>query len=273
MTLERCGPVVLVGAGKMGGALLEGWLARGLPAGQVYVQDPAPPEECAAIISSNAIVLNKPLNDIPDPVLVLLAVKPQVMDQVLDSVKGLVRPGTAFLSIAAGRTVESLAQRLGADTAVIRTIPNTPAAIGRGITVAFAGDNVSDAQRKLATDLLTAVGDVVWVDDEGLIDAATAVSGSGPAYVFYLVECLAQAGVAAGLDKDAAARLARVTIEGAGELLHQSALAPETLRKNVTSPGGTTQAALEVLSRDGGLPDIMRDAVLAALKRARELAQ
>ena len=273
MTLERCGPVVLVGAGKMGGALLEGWLAKGLPAQRIYVQDPAPPDECAAIISRNAIALNKPLETLPDPALVLLAVKPQVMDQVLDGLKALVRPGTAFLSIAAGRTVASMAQRLGEDTAIIRTIPNTPAAIGRGITVAFAGEGVSGAQRELASGLLAAVGDVVWVDEEGLIDAATAVSGSGPAYVFYLVECLAQAGIAAGLDKDAAAKLARVTVEGAGELLHQSALAPETLRKNVTSPGGTTQAALEVLSRDGGLPDIMRDAVLAALKRARELAQ
>lgn len=273
MTLVSAGPIVLVGAGKMGGALLEGWLARGLAPRNVFIQDPNPTEDCQRLAGDHAIALNRAPADIPDPALLLLAVKPQVMDQVLAGLGDLVRPGTVVVSIAAGRTLSSLSARLGADAAIIRTIPNTPAAVGRGVTVAFANEHVSAAQRDLAGNLLAAVGIVEWVGEEALIDAATAVSGSGPAYVFYLAECLAEAGIAAGLPEELAHRIARATVEGAGELLHRSPLPPATLRANVTSPGGTTAAALEILGRDPGLPELMKRAVAAAARRARELAQ
>ena len=273
MTPSVAGPIVLVGAGKMGGALLEGWLAGGINPKQIYIQDPNPPEECRVLIDKHGIAANAAQDDIPDPAIVLLAVKPQIMDKVLSGLGGLVRPGALYVSVAAGRTVASMAAHLGGGAAIVRTIPNTPAAVGRGITVCFANAHVSAAQRALADDLLQAVGAVAWVAEESLIDAATAVSGSGPAYVFYLTECLAAAGMEAGLPAETAALLARATVEGAGELMYRSELTPATLRQNVTSPNGTTAAALAVLGKEPGLRDLMVQAVAAAARRAKELSE
>jgi pyrroline-5-carboxylate reductase len=177
------------------------------------------------------------------------------------------------LSIAAGRTIAGFERHLASGTAVIRSMPNTPAAIGRGITVAVGNPHVTPAQRQACDGLLAAVGEVAWVDDEDLLDAVTAVSGSGPAYAFYLAECLGDAGIAAGLEPALAKKLARWTVAGAGELLHRSDLGADTLRQNVTSPGGTTFAALQVLMADQGLPKLMREAVAAATRRSRELAK
>ena len=202
---------------------------------------------------------------------VVFAVKPQVVDDVLPSYRHLARAGTLFLSIVAGKTLGGLARHLGS-ASIIRTMPNTPAAIGRGITVACANPFVTLAQRQLCDRLLAAIGESSWVEDEGLIDVVTAVSGSGPAYVFLLIETLARAGEAEGLSSDLALRLARSTVAGSGELARISADSPAQLRENVTSPGGTTRAALDVLMAADGLEALIRRAVAAAAARSRELA-
>ncbi|MFZ1102439.1 MAG: pyrroline-5-carboxylate reductase, partial [Hyphomicrobiaceae bacterium] len=207
------------------------------------------------------------------PAVLLVAVKPQAMDEVLPPLAKLVGRGTVVVSIAAGRQIGGLAVHLAEGTAIVRAMPNTPASVGRGITVAVGNAHVTAAQRDACDRLLRAVGEVSWVDDEGLMDAVTAVSGSGPAYVFHLAECLAQAGAAAGLAPELAQKLARWTVAGAGELLHRSDLDAATLRRNVTSPAGTTAAGLEVLMADDGLAELMRKAVAAAARRSRELAK
>lgn len=267
------GPLLLVGAGNMGGALLKGWLAGGLDVGLVAVQDPSPPEPMRALLAEHAIAYsaNPPLLPSP-PAAIVLAVKPQLMEEVAPSVGRLSGPRTVVLSVAAGRTVASLARHFPAGTAIVRSIPNTPAAVGRGITAAIANAATTPVQKTLCDRLLSAVGEVAWVEAEGMIDAATAVSGSGPAYVFLLAECLAKAGEAIGLAPELAARLARATVSGSGELLHQSELSPTVLRHNVTSPKGTTAAALDVLMAQGGLQELMTAAVAAAEARARALA-
>lgn len=262
------GTLVLVGAGKMGGAMLEGWLALGLDPKRVAIQEPQPAPDIAAL-AARGVRIN-PLS-VDDASVIVIAVKPQVAGDVVPKLKSLVRPGTVAVSVMAGKTLAFLEGALG-DCAIVRSIPNTPAAIGRGITVAVPNAKVSAAQRALSHTLLSSVGAVEWVDDEGLIDAATAVSGSGPAYVFLLAETLARAGAAAGLPADLAARLARATVAGSGELLHRSPLDAATLRQNVTSPGGTTAAALAVLMAADGLDPLMEKAVAAATKRSRELA-
>jgi pyrroline-5-carboxylate reductase len=275
MTLKLSGPLVLVGAGNMGGAMLSGWLDRGLNAADIYVLDPKPSDDLLQLVADTGLHLNPAQKDIPDPALVLLAVKPQMMDVALDGLDDLVRPGAVYLSIAAGKTIPYFEEKLnrpGQDAAIVRSIPNTPAAVGRGITVACANPSVSTDQKAMCTSLLEAIGEVGWVDEEILIDAVTAVSGSGPAYVFYLAECMAKAGEALGLPADLAARLGRVTVEGAGELMHQSSDAPTELRRKVTSPAGTTAAALDVLMGDNGLPDLMEKAIRAAEKRSRDLS-
>lgn len=269
MTLAIGGPLLLVGAGRMGGALLQGWLARGFEPAMLHVQDPDPPAEIRALIADRALPTAPPAQA---PAVIVLAVKPQTMNAVLPQLKAHVGPDTVVLSIAAGRTISGIAAQLGADVAIVRSMPNTPAAIGRGITVACANAAVTREQADRCSLLLEAVGEVAWVDDEGLLDPVTAVSGSGPAYVFLLTECLAEAGVRAGLAPELAARLARATVAGAGELMHRSALDPTTLRHNVTSPGGTTAAALDVLMAPGGLADLMARAVAAAARRSRELS-
>ena len=268
---SREAPLVLVGAGKMGGALLSGWLERGLDPGAALVIDPSPPPDTTAILSLAGIAAEaSPPAGVAARVLVV-AVKPQVMGQVLPGLRPLVGAGTVTLSIAAGTTLADLEAGLG-PAAIVRSIPNTPAQIGRGITGAVANSRVTPDERALVTSLLEAVGAVAWLDREADIDAVTAISGSGPAYVFHLAECLAEAAVSLGLTPELADRLARATVEGAGELLYRSELAPGELRRNVTSPGGTTAAALAVLTAEGGLSDLMKRAAAAAKKRSEELS-
>lgn len=268
------GSLLLVGAGKMGGAMLSGWLEDGLDPGQVLVQDPAPPPEMSTLLSKYAITPASSFERLPgQPAVIILAVKPQVMDNVLPSVAPHVGLDTLVISVAAGRTIANLRKYLPDDAAVVRAMPNTPAAVGRGITGTFATPEVTAPQRALCTALLSAVGKVAWVDEEPLIDAVTGVSGSGPAYIFHLVEALAAAGEKQGLAPDLAMELARTTVTGAGELLHRSDLPAATLRENVTSPGGTTAAALAVLMDEAhGFPPLLTAAVAAARKRASDLS-
>ncbi len=274
MALNLDGTLLLAGAGNMGGAMLAGWLERGLDPKKILIQDPSPPPAMMALLTKHAITPQSSIAALDRPPAVLLAaVKPQVMDKVFAPLAKLAGPDTVVLSVAAGRTIASYACHLPPNTAIVRTIPNTPASVGRGITVAVANPHVTARQRKMCDDLLAAVGAVAWVDDEALIDPVTAVSGSGPAYVFLLAECLAEAGVKAGLPADLAEQLARWTVSGAGELLHRSDLPAATLRQNVTSPNGTTYAALQVLMAEKGLQPIMTEAVAAATKRSKELAQ
>lgn len=273
MSLQVNGAVLLVGAGKMGAAMLSGWLAQGLKPQDVLIQEPNMSAEAAELAARHGVRAMAAIEtlDAP-PAVIVMAVKPQVMDQVFPGVAKLAGPQTVVLSIAAGKSVASFERHLAPGAAVVRAMPNTPAAIGRGISGAVANAHVTPAQKAACDALLSAVGGVVWVNDESLIDAVTAVSGSGPAYVFLLAECLAEAGKAAGLEADLAMQLARATVTGAGELLHRSPLDAATLRQNVTSPGGTTAAALGVLMREkDGLRDLMREAVFAAQKRGREL--
>lgn len=273
MTLSLNGRLLLAGAGKMGGAMLTGWLDRGLDPRQIVVQDPAPPPETAQLLARHGIETLQPPASLPEPpAVIVVAVKPQIADQVFPGLAAVAGPETLVLSVAAGRTIASFEAHLPAGTAVVRSIPNTPAAIGRGITVCCANADVSAAQRELCQSLLSAIGEVGWVEDEGLIDAATAVSGSGPAYVFLLAECLAEAARAVGIEPGLARRLADATISGSGELLRQSGLEPAVLRQNVTSPGGTTAAALAVLMAEDGLQPLLTRAVEAAASRSRELS-
>jgi pyrroline-5-carboxylate reductase len=264
------GRLLLVGAGKMGGALLEGWLRIDLDPNKVAVIEPAPPPQILELVQ-RGVMLNPDLRTLADVTAIVLAVKPQVAPQAISPLLAVVSPMTVVVSIMAGRTLQFLSAALSKPCAIVRAMPNTPAAIGRGITVAVPR-RANEAQRALADRLLSATGAVEWVDDESLMDAVTAVSGSGPAYVFLLAETLARAGAAAGLPADLAAKLARETVAGAGELLHRSTLTPAALRENVTSPGGTTAAALAVLLAQDGLAPLMDRAVAAATARSRELA-
>ncbi|MFG1427832.1 pyrroline-5-carboxylate reductase [Roseixanthobacter glucoisosaccharinicivorans] len=267
------GPVVLVGAGKMGGALLDGWFRLGLEPAKAVVLDPNLPGPAAAALLAHGAHPNPDLSQIADPAVLVLAVKPQVAPAVLATVRSLVKPGTVVVSIMAGRTLGFLQEALPRGTAIVRTIPNTPAAIGHGITVAVPNAAANAAQREVAAALLGAVGPVEWIEDEDLMDAATAVSGSGPAYVFLLAETLAKAGVAAGLPAPLADRLARATVSGAGALIAQSGTEPSTLRENVTSPAGTTAAALGVLmDPETGFAPLLEKAIAAATRRSKELA-
>ena len=273
MNVTLSGRLILVGAGKMGGALLEGWLREGVAASRIVVVDPSPPPEVRATIARAAVALNPPLQGMGDVQVLVLAVKPQIMEAALAELKPSDRAKPLIVSVAAGRTIKSFERHFGEDAAVIRTIPNLPAAIGRGITALVANRNVTPAQKSLAMALLSAVGDVVTLDDERLIDAATAVSGSGPAYVFHLTECMTEAGRKLGLPPDVAEKLARSTVAGAGELMRASGLPAATLRENVTSQKGTTHAALEILMADGaGMKTLFEQALAAAERRSRELA-
>jgi pyrroline-5-carboxylate reductase len=264
------GDVALVGAGKMGGAMLEGWIKLGLDPARIAVIEPQPSPSIVAL-ASRGLRLNPDLGTLrPDAA--VLAVKPQAAPDAMAGLAALMTPETVVISIMAGRTIAFLQAALPPGSAIIRAMPNTPAAIGRGITVAMANAFVTAEQRHLADALLIATGAVEWIDDETLMDAVTAVSGSGPAYVFLLAESLARAGQKAGLPAALAARLARATVAGAGELMHRSALEPAALRENVTSPGGTTAAALAVLMADDGLDPVLERAVAAATRRSRQLA-
>jgi len=262
--------IVLAGAGKMGGAMLSGWLAQGLDAKRVMVIEPYPSDEISALVTQG-VGLNPSPKTIGAVATLVIALKPQSFRESGYTLKPFVGDDTLTVSIMAGTTMASL-QAICGDT-VIRAMPNTPAAIGRGITVAVAASNVSAAQRAVADALLRATGSVEWIDDENLMDAVTAVSGSGPAYIFLLTEELARAGVEAGLPPELATRLARETVAGSGELLHRSDASSATLRQNVTSPGGTTAAALEVLMGPDGMQSLLTRAVAAATRRSKELAK
>jgi pyrroline-5-carboxylate reductase len=260
--------IFLVGAGRMGGALLRGWLAAGVPAHALTVREPHPSPELAALLAEKAI----PSGPRSAPDVIVLAVKPQIMNDVLTAIVPAAGPATTVLSIAAGRTIASIAAHFPVGTPLVRAMPNLPAEIGRGISVAYANAQVTPKGREICDALLRAVGDVAWIGGEALMDAVTAVSGSGPAYIFYLAECLTEAGVAAGLPPELAAQLARATVSGAGELLHRSSLPASQLRENVTSPGGTTAAGLSILMGELGLKDIICETVAAAAHRSRELS-
>ena len=269
--MSSFGKVVLIGAGNMGGAMLTGWLKSAANPGDYFVIDPSPSNAMRAKINDAGAHFseNAPEGLIAD--VLFLAVKPQVMDAVLPPLKTLVGPNTVVVTVAAGKTLAFLEGHLGA-AAMVRAMPNTPAMVGRGVTGAFANARVSAAQHQTVSELLKVSGPVEWVASEDDIDAVTAVSGSGPAYVFYLVECMAEAGRKAGLPQDLAMRLARHTVAGAGEMLFQSSDEASQLRKNVTSPGGTTAAALSVLMADDGMQPLFDAAIEAARKRAQELA-
>ncbi|HEX5509510.1 MAG TPA: pyrroline-5-carboxylate reductase [Pseudolabrys sp.] len=264
------GTLLLVGAGKMGGAMLDGWLTRGLKPRQIAIVEPQPANAIKAL-ARRGVRLN-PKGKIENASAVVIAVKPQTAPDALPPIAPFAGKSTLVLSIMAGRTIAFLEKTFTANAAIVRAMPNTPASIGRGITVAVANGKASARHRKLATDLLSAIGKVEWTADEALMDAVTAVSGSGPAYVFLLAECLAKAGIAAGLPAPLATTLARETVAGSGELLRCSPLDAATLRQNVTSPGGTTAAALEILMGPGGFEALLTQAVAAATRRGRELA-
>jgi pyrroline-5-carboxylate reductase len=267
--LQNEGDVVLIGAGKMGSALLEGWIGLGVDPARIAVIEPQPVGPVATL-ATRGLRINPDATTLrPDAI--VIAVKPQIAPQIMPDVAALTAPSTVTVSIMAGRTIAFLAGALPDGAAIVRAMPNTPAAIGRGITVAVP-HSVSPLQRRLADALLAATGAIEWIDDEALMDAVTAVSGSGPAYVFLLAECLARAGQKAGLPSDLAARLARATVAGSGELLYRSSAEAAVLRQNVTSPGGTTAAALDVLMALDGLAPLMERAIAAATKRGRELA-
>jgi len=267
------GTLLLVGCGKMGGALLAGWLDR-KAAEQYHVIEPGPGAE--AFKGKPGVTIHSGPGSLPSnlsPEVVVMAVKPQTMTEALPTYRPFADKGAAFLSIAAGKTLGYFARHLGDRAAVVRSMPNTPAAIGRGIAVLCASPAVSLVQKDLCGALLAAAGEVGWVEDEALIDAVTGVSGSGPAYVFLMIECLAKAGVEAGLAPELAMRLARATVAGSGELARLSSEPASKLRENVTSPGGTTRAALDVLMAADGLEPLMVRAVAAATRRSRELAE
>lgn len=271
MTFSKERPFLLVGAGKMGGAMLSGWMADGIDPASILVLDPFLPPEMGKQLADQGI---QHVSTVPDGVtagIVLVAVKPQMMGGVLPGLAPVVGETTLLLSVAAGTPVSRFLSAFG-DIPVARCMPNTPAMVKRGVTAVYPNQKVSSEQKTTVTRLLGAIGKVVWLDSEDQIDLVTGVSGSGPAYVFYLAEALRDAGKAAGLPEELASELAIETVCGAGELMHQSGEDPSVLRQNVTSPNGTTAAALDVLMGSEGLQPMMTDAVAAAVRRARELA-
>lgn len=260
-------PILLVGLGKMGGAMLAGWRERGL-APSVAVDPTLPPSpgpEVTVVADAAAIPAGF------RPAAIVLAVKPQNAAETLP-LYARFAGDAVMLSIMAGRTLSGMRALLGEGAAIVRAMPNTPAAVRQGVTVACPGPGVSAAQRALCDTLLAAIGSVAWVEEEGLIDPVTAVSGSGPAYVFLLAELMEQAGLEQGLPPALARQLARETVSGSGALLAASAEDAAQLRKNVTSPGGTTAAALSVLMAPDAMPAALSRAIEAATKRSRELA-
>ncbi len=260
-------PLLLVGGGNMGLALLTGWLKRGLAPASVHVLDPKPSE---ALIKTGVHVRQ----DVPEhfsPRAILLAVKPQITDEVLPVIAPLLAQDVLLLSIVAGKTIAQFSEKLGGHTNIVRAMPNTPASIGAGISAAFKHADVSAADKTLATRLLEATGMVRWLDREVLMNAVTALSGSGPAYIFYMIECLANAGEQLGLSADIARDLAIETVAGAGALAKVRTEDVSVLRQRVTSPGGTTQAGLDILMSPDGLGMLMRHTIEAAAKRAKEL--
>lgn len=272
MSLEDAGPLILVGGGKMGEALLGGWTAAGLPVASTWVVEPEATRRAHLVeqFRIRAVAVAADLPSALEPSALVLAVKPQVM---ADAIAGLrVAGDTLILSIAAGKPLAGFERAFGPDRPIVRAMPNTPAAVRRGVTVLCANQACGDGHRALAQSLMMSVGEVFWVEDEELMHAVTAVSGSGPAYVFLLIEALADAGSTAGLPQGLATALAKGTVAGAAELAHTSAATAVQLRANVTSPGGTTAAALAVLTAEDGLSGLLQRAIAAAAGRSRELA-
>ena len=257
--------LVLLGCGKMGSAMLAGWLEGGLPVGSVWVQDPFPSDW----LKATGVHINEGFPNAP--AVVLIAVKPQMMGEALPALAALPKDGTVFLSVAAGVSIASYEDALGKDASIVRAMPNTPAAVGKGITAIIGNGNSTSADLDLAEALLCAVGQVVRLSKESQMDAVTGVSGSGPAYVFYMIDALAAAGVAQGLPSDLAMQLAKATVAGAGSLAETANETPERLRINVTSPNGTTQAGLEILMGEDALAPLMAATVKAATDRSKEL--
>ncbi len=267
------GPLLLVGGGKMGEALLAGWRAAGMAGSDVFVVEPDAARR-AALVARHDVRAEATAGAFAGtrPRTIVIAVKPQVLEAAMAPYRALGGRDTLVLSIAAGKTLATLEALFGADRPIVRAMPNTPAAVGRGISVLCANAVTPPARRGEAEALLAAVGETAWIEDEALLHAVTALSGGGPAYVFLLIECLAAAGTRLGLPEDLALRLARTTVIGSGELARLSPEPPATLRQNVTSPGGTTQAALAVLLAADGLQPLVDRALAAAAQRSRELA-
>ncbi len=260
--------LVLLGCGKMGSAMLAGWLNGGLPSSSVWIVDPNPSDW----VQRQGVHVNAPLPE--EPAIVLVAVKPQMMADALPGIAELGGGGTLFVSVAAGTSISTFESILGVNTPIVRAMPNTPAAVGRGITALIGNEEAREADLAMAEELLSAVGQTVRLQSEDQMDAVTGVSGSGPAYVFHLIETLAAAGVAQGLPEDLAMQLAKATVAGAGALAEAAEEDPGQLRVNVTSPNGTTQAALEVLMDEtSGFPPLLKRAVTAATERSRELSR
>lgn len=265
-TLNIC----LIGAGKMGAAMLESWLRCGVSGSQITVRDPHLKDTVAALCKQYNVAVNTEPLDCPD--ILVLAIKPQMLDVLVSDITRLISSKTLILSILAGKSIADLAKRFSGTDLFVRAMPNLPASIGYGATGVVSSAHVPEILHKAVDVLLRAVGSVEWLESEDLVNTVAAISGSGPAYVFLLAECLAQAGVNAGLPSDLAQRLARQTVIGSGLLLKESSLPPATLRENVTSPGGTTAAALRVLLGEKGIQPLMEEAVRAAEIRAEELS-
>ena len=267
-------PIVLVGCGKMGGAMLSGWIESDFLNDGIFVVEPNTDaiKDFQEVSNIKTVSYSSEIPKSVKPAVIVLAVKPQTMDEAVPALERFVEGGAAFLSVAAGKTLGYFEAQLGSKVAAVRAMPNTPAAVGRGITVYVANNNVSEKKVKLCGDLLSAVGEALLIEDEALLDPVTAVSGSGPAYVFFLIEAMAAAGVKVGLPDELAMRLARATVSGAGELARLSQDSASQLRINVTSPGGTTAAALEVLMSNEGIQPVFDKAIEAASLRSRELA-
>ena len=274
-TVSSARPILLIGCGKMGSAMLSGWLKKGLADDAVFIVDPYLDhiKENFPILSKKQ--LHKEIKSLPkriQPSFIIAAVKPQMMDAALETLCSMKISGSVILSIAAGKTITYFEDKISKECAIIRAMPNTPASIGKGITVCVANDPVTEEQKNICSSLLGAVGTVEWIEDENLMDAVTALSGSGPAYVFYLVEAMAAVGQTIGLSNELSRKLARQTVSGAGALLDASEESATHLRENVTSPGGTTAAALDVLMSDDGMVKLIRRAMLEAKHRSKELA-
>jgi pyrroline-5-carboxylate reductase len=269
--MQRGTRILLIGFGNMGHALAKGWLSRGRAPATIAIVDPdARARELAGSLALAAHAAVDASVQAPD--VVVLAVKPGQLAGVLQACRPLVARRPVFLSIAAGKTISQMRDALGHDARLVRAMPNTPAAIGEGMSVLTAGPAVTPEQSDVCTELLAAVGAVAWVGDESRMDAVTAVSGSGPAYVFLLIECLEQSGIALGLEPLLARQLAIETVAGAGSYARVASESAAQLRRRVTSPGGTTEAALAILCAEGGMPQIIGRAVQAAAARSRELS-
>ena len=265
--------ILLVGCGKMGSALVESWITGNRDPASISIIEP----EIQSIkkLTEKGVNTMQSERELPGnfaPEIILFAVKPQIMGEVVPRYARF-KENTVYLSIAAGQSLARCKECLGRDAAIIRVMPNTPAAIGRGISCGIANEIVREDQKKLAASLMKATGEFHWLSSEDQIDAVTAVSGSGPAYVFLLAECLATTAISLGLSEDLAERLGRMTVAGSGELLHRSKETATILRQNVTSPGGTTEAALQVLMDNPGLQSLLHKAVGVAFKRSKELAE